>query len=194
MSEENSPIRTGIQNLNEQLGKPSGVTPGENFIATTVVVPYTLSIIKGPSVARGHAENILTYITRSGWTILFAKQYVFTPDSVREFYHEHVDKPYFANVEKVMCDPAGNVAFIAQPNGELIKPVAPVWKAFRDLVGPSSNPDLCPPQTIRGVFSGRWWDGDPTIYADNAIHASDSDASVEREISILYPERVTRHG
>lgn len=155
---------------------------------------FTFAMIKGPSVARGHADNILTYISRSGWTILFAKRYDFTPESVLEFYSEHVGKPYFPNVEKVMCNPAGNVAFFARPNAVITKPSVPVCTVFRNLVGPSSNPNDCPPQTIRGVFSGCWWGGDPTVYADNAIHASDSDDAVRREMNMIYPEGPLYHG
>lgn len=161
---------------------------------TTPRLEYTFAMIKGASVARGHTDNILTNISRRGYSILWAKRFDFTPETLREFYAEHVGHPYWANIEKVMMAPEGNVAFIAQPSVFVRNPAISTCTTFRTIVGESSNPGMCGPTTIRGIFGGCWWGGDPSVYADNAIHASDSDEAVTREIGLIYPEGVFLNG
>lgn len=154
---------------------------------------YTFGMIKAPTVARGQLASILTNISKRGYSLSDVKRVDFTEDLVRLFYAEHVGKPYFQNVIDVMTNPAGCVAFIAQlnhsPNSRAL-----TIDSFRRYMGQSSNPNICSALTLRGTYGGCWWGGDPTVYADNAVHGSDSESSVLREVKLIYPEGISING
>lgn len=151
----------------------------------------TLGIVKGPTIARGQLGPILTDIARRGFTLYDVRRIDFTPETLREFYPEHVGRPYWNNIEKVMMMPCGCVAFIAHThpltmgdgteNGVNLDPIP----RLRAALGESSNPAECSPNTIRGKWAGIHFGAGPSIYADNALHASDSTLSYIRESKIV---------
>lgn len=157
------------------------------------MLDYTFGMIKAPTVARGQLAAILTNISRRGYSLSHVKRVDFTEDLARAFYSEHVGNPYFQNVIDVMTNPAGCVAFVARLT---LSPDVGLHTipTFRTEIGASSNPNICSPISIRGIYGGCWWGGDPLVYADNAIHGSDSEASVLREVKLIYPEGISVNG
>lgn len=165
-------------------GMSCAVVIQEDYGRTIYFTTYdiTFGIVKAPSVKRGHLADILTYLSKNGFSLAGVKAITFTPDLLARFYDEHVGHPYWGNIEKVMLDPAGCVAFMAMHrDGASVS-------ELRKLLGESSNPENCAPNTIRGKFGGAFFGGDPSVYADNALHASDSSFRRETEIGLFYTE------
>lgn len=127
-------------------------------------------MLKPGVVNRRLVGEIISRMEKKGLKLVGLKLMNITPEMAAEHYAEHKEKPFFGELTSYIT--SGPV-------------VAMVWQGddcvtlVRKLVG-ATKPAEAAPGTIRGDFC---------IHTNkNVIHASDSDASAEREINIFFKE------
>jgi Nucleoside diphosphate kinase len=128
----------------------------------------TLILIKPDGVQRSLAGEILSRFERKGLKIVALKMLRVTPELARRHYAEHVEKPFYPGLEKYIT---------SSPILALVAAGPEAISVVRTMVGPT-NGLIAPPGTIRGDFS--------TSNRLNLIHASDGEASAEREIATFF--------
>ncbi|MFF1480080.1 nucleoside-diphosphate kinase [Streptomyces sp. NPDC058301] len=130
----------------------------------------TLVILKPDAVRRGLIGEIIGRIERkAGWTIPAMELRTLDQDTLEQHYGEHKGKPFY---EPLMGFMASGPVVVLVVEGER------VIEGVRQLAGPT-DPIAAAPGSIRGDFG--------TIVRENLIHASDSEASAERELKIFFP-------
>lgn len=130
----------------------------------------TYFMIKPEAVRAGLVPDILRWAMQNRFAVERLEMRRLSPELARRFYAEHDGKPFFADLVRYITS-APVVA--VQLSGE------DAVKRLRTVVG-ATNPKDAAPGTIRYVFG--------TSLQENAVHASDSDASAERELGIVFPE------
>jgi len=123
----------------------------------------TLIVVKPDAVARGLVGEILGRFERRGMKIVELRAQTMTKSKAQEFYSVHKDKPFFGELVGFFT---GGLTVGAVIQGR--DAVALV----RRMVGATKSWESAP-GTIRGDLA--------TGLTDNAIHASDSRESFERE-------------
>lgn len=135
-------------------------------------VESTLAMIKPDSMAAGHADTIIEQIEKQGFKIIQRRSYQLSEAQAKEFYAEHVSKPFFPKLLDFMTS-------------------GPIWAlelgmhgaigAWRAMMGPTNSDSAraTAPTTIRAHFG---IDG-----TKNAVHGSDSPESAAREIAFHFP-------
>ncbi len=98
------------------------------------------------------------------------KQFTFTTEEAKEFYSIHEGKPFFNDLIAYIT--SGPVVGIELEADDAVVKV-------RELVG-ATNPSEARPGTIRYMYG--------TDIQQNAVHASDSDESAEKELAIVFGE------
>ncbi len=128
----------------------------------------TFVMVKPDGVERGVIGEVISRLERKGLKIVAMKMLKIEDSLAKEHYAEHKEKPFFdALVSYITSGPV--VAMVVEGKN--------VIKVVRTLVG-TTNPIEANPGTIRGDFGmdlGR-----------NIIHASDSEKSAQREISLFF--------
>ncbi|KAJ3209854.1 thioredoxin domain-containing protein 6 [Dinochytrium kinnereticum] len=134
------------------------------------VTERTLALIK-PDAYPGRKEEILEAIVGEGFKILEAREVTFSREMAEEFYKEHVGKPFFETLTGWMSS-APIYAMILEKEGAIT--------AWRSLAGPTNSEKAreTSPNSIRARFG--------TDGSQNAVHGSDSPASAEREIHVVF--------
>jgi nucleoside-diphosphate kinase len=130
----------------------------------------TLIIAKPDAVQRGLIGEIITRLERKGLKLIGMKMAGLDDTMLRNHYAEHLEKPFYAGLEQFMK--SSPVVLMAWEGYECIDSV-------RTIVG-ATNPRQAAPGSIRGDLSigtGR-----------NLIHASDSKASGQREVSNFFDQ------
>ncbi len=135
-----------------------------------IIVERTLLIIKPDAVERGLIGEIISRFERAEFAIRAVQSAHLTTEQAREFYAEHEGKHFFAGLIEFMT--SGMVVVIAAERDGAIQ-------RARNLVG-DTNSAKAAPGSIRGDY-GR----DNTA---NAIHASDSPESAQRELAFFFPD------
>lgn len=128
----------------------------------------TLIIAKPDAVQRGLIGEIISRLERKGLKLIGMKMASLDEAILRTHYAEHLEKPFYTGLEEFMK--SSPVVLMAWEGYECIESV-------RGLVG-ATNPRQAAAGTIRGDLSigtGR-----------NLIHASDSKASGQREVSHFF--------
>ena len=123
----------------------------------------TLIVVKPGAVARGLVGEILSRFERRGMKILQLKSQTMTKAKAQEFYSVHKDKPFFG---ELVSSFSGGMTVGAIVSG--MDAVATV----RRMIGATKSWEAAP-GTIRGDLA--------IGLTDNAIHASDSKESFDRE-------------
>ncbi|GAB2729958.1 nucleoside-diphosphate kinase [Kitasatospora kifunensis] len=130
----------------------------------------TLVLLKPDAVRRGLAGEIISRIERkAGWRLSALELRTFERETLETHYAEHLGRPFYEPLLEFMTS-GPSIALIVE--GENVIP------GVRALAG-ATDPLVAGPGTIRGDFA--------TITRENLIHASDSEASAEREIKIFFP-------
>lgn len=142
----------------------------------------TVGLIKSGALAGGLADIIAANILRRGFTILKSIPVTFSEEQVREFYKDHVGKPYWDNLRNSVMGPDGVVALLLTTNTTDVV----AFQEFRRVIGESSDPIKCSPTSLRGIFSDCFYKEEPGPMANNAIHGSDSLESADREARIVF--------
>ena len=128
----------------------------------------TFLMVKPDAVARAEVGGIVSKVEKVGFKIVAMKMLLVDQKLAHEHYKEHTDKPFFEDL----------VALIASgPSVAMVLEGEDCIKSLRALVG-STNPAEAALGTIRtefGIDVGR-----------NAVHASDSPESAEREINLFF--------
>jgi nucleoside-diphosphate kinase len=126
-------------------------------------------MIKPEAVRAGSFADILRCVMQNRFAVDRLEMRNLSPEVARRFYAEHEGKPFFdALVQYITSDRVVAV----QLSGE------DAVKRLRQLVG-ATNPRDAVPGTIRYMYG--------SSLQENAVHASDSDASAERELGIVFP-------
>jgi len=113
-------------------------------------------------------DQIVADLNACGITVLLGKETTFTVELAKEFYKEHEGKPFYASL----------VTYITSgPVYVMVLHVKDAVAKVREVIG-ATDPKKANPNTIRGKYGQEM--------SRNAIHGSDSDASAEREISLLF--------
>jgi len=128
----------------------------------------TLIIAKPDAVQRGLVGEIIARMERKGLKLIGLKMMSLDNELLSAHYAEHLEKPFYADLEKFMS--SSPVVVMAWEGYECVNSV-------RLLVG-ATNPRTADAGTIRGDYaigSGR-----------NLIHASDSKQSGETETNRFF--------
>lgn len=130
----------------------------------------TLIIAKPDAVQRGLVGEIIRRLELKGLKLIGIKMLSLSSELLQEHYEEHLEKDFYAGLEEFMK--SSPVVVMAWEGYECVDSV-------RAIVG-STNPRQAEAGTIRGdmaIGTGR-----------NLIHASDSKASGEKEVSVFFKE------
>ena len=131
-------------------------------------IERTFAIIKPNAVASGHVGQILSEIENSALTLRGMRLARLTPEICKEFYAEHVGKPFFPALEAFMIE--GPVVLLCLEGENAIL-------RWRDLMG-ATDPAKAAPGTLRARFA--------QDMTRNATHGSDSPASATRELGFFF--------
>ncbi len=127
-------------------------------------------MVKPDGVARGLVGEVISRVERRGLKIVAMKMLRIDRELAERHYGEHRDKPFFQGLISYIT--SGPVVAMVVEGKEAVK-------VLRAMIG-ATNPVEAQPGTIRGDFAldvGR-----------NVVHASDSQESAEREISLFFDE------
>lgn len=128
----------------------------------------TLIIAKPDALQRGLVGEIIRRFEVKGLKLIGVKMLALNSELLQEHYSEHLEKPFYAGLEKFMQ--SSPVVIMAWEGYECVSSV-------RSLVG-ATNPREAHAGTIRGdlaIGTGR-----------NLIHASDSPKSGETEVAMFF--------
>lgn len=140
-------------------------------------------MLKQDAIRNNVTNDIIQMIEDAGFTLVayYPENIVSLSDGqINEFYAEHVGRDYYSALFDSIalgCRPL----IVEYPKYDIH-----AWEKMRKLIGPTKARSA-DPKSIRGKFGGHLHDENAPMVA-NAIHASDSLASVRREIKIIFPE------
>lgn len=135
---------------------------------TLLAMEKTLIIAKPDALQRGLVGEVISRLERKGLKLIGLKMIGLDTPVLQAHYAEHVEKPFYTDLEKFMK--SSPVVVMAWEGFECVNSV-------RIIVG-STNPREADAGTVRGdlaIGTGR-----------NLIHASDSKAKGEREVSLFF--------
>lgn len=131
---------------------------------------YSFGIIKPDAMQKKYYGKILDDIASAGYKLIGLKLFQLTEEKAKNFYAKHENKPFFAELIAYMClTPV--LCFVVQKEDAI--------NDFRQLVG-NTDPKLAGKNTLRHKYG-------QDITA-NAIHASDSAESFDREWRFFFTE------
>jgi len=128
----------------------------------------TFLMIKPETVEAGKQGDIISLLIKNRFRIVNMKQFTFSEGDARNFYSIHEGKPFFNDLVSYIT--SGPVIGIELEAEEAIT-------KLRELVG-ATNPAEARPGTIRYMYG--------TDIQRNAVHASDSPESAEKELAIVF--------
>ena len=122
----------------------------------------TLVLLKPDAVQSALVGEIISRIESKGLKVAGMKLILVNNELARKHYSEHVDKPFYAGLEKFITS-SPLVAMVIQGESAI--------SVVRELMGPT-DPKSAAPGTIRGDFG--------MTIGMNLIHGSDSAEAAER--------------
>ena len=128
----------------------------------------TFAMIKPNGVKSGLIGRILDRYTSARISVDGLKLHQMTSEEARGFYAEHVNKPFFPELEAYMTKGPSVMIALAGENA---------IAAVRAING-ATNPAKAEPGTLRYDFA-------PSM-TENVVHSSDSPASAEREVAFWF--------
>lgn len=130
----------------------------------------TFIMIKPEAVNNKKQAEIIDLILKNRFEVVKMRQFRFTDEEARRFYSVHEGKPFFEDlVSYITSGPV--IGLRLEKEGAV--------RVLRALVG-ATNPADASPGTIRYMYG--------TDLQRNAVHASDSPESAEKELAIVFPE------
>ncbi|MCA9078214.1 MAG: nucleoside-diphosphate kinase [Planctomycetaceae bacterium] len=130
----------------------------------------SLILFKPDAVERRLCGKLLSRIEDKGLNIVGLKLIKVTPDLAKQHYAEHVEKPFYPDLESFIT--SGPVVALVVEGPEAIT-------VMRTLMGKTNGRESAP-GTIRGDFG--------VSRQMNLIHGSDGPEAATREISIYFTE------
>lgn len=128
----------------------------------------TLFIVKPDAVRRNLIGKILGHVEERGFRIVEARFGRLTREEAETFYAEHAGKPFFADLVAFMT--SGPVMLTCLEKDDAIA-------ELREVIG-ATDPAQAAPGTIRKLFADS--------KQMNSVHASDSPASADRELKLIF--------
>ena len=128
----------------------------------------TLVLLKPDCVQRRLMGTVIGRFEDKGLNIIAMKMIRVTSELSRQHYAEHVEKPFYPSLEEFIT--SAPVVAMAVEGLEVISVV-------REMLGATSGLKAAA-GTIRGDFS--------SSRQMNLVHASDSEASAERELKLYF--------
>ncbi|KAI8643318.1 nucleoside diphosphate kinase [Parasitella parasitica] len=129
----------------------------------------TVAIVKPDGMA--HQRDILSHIQEHGFIIKHDSTLNASTDQIREWYFDKQDASYYPQLERYLT------------RSEIR--VLQLWRVeavpcLRQLIGPTDSKTARQlyPKSLRALYG--------TDIQENAIHASDSEESAEREFAIFF--------
>jgi len=132
------------------------------------MIEQTLLLIKPNATLHKHAGEIISIIENQAFVLRDIRIMKFDRDSAAVFYQEHLGKEFYARLIDFMCSGTTLALLLEKENAV---------EALRDLIG-DTNPAKRRKGTIRDLYA----EG----ITENAVHASDSPAHAQREISLIF--------
>ena len=136
------------------------------------MIEKTLLLIKPNAVEKRHIGHILTHIEENGFIIENIKVFRFSDELAAQFYIEHWGKDFYQHLIDFMTSDKTVAVVLRKENAV---------NDLRELIG-DTDPHKRRPNTIRSLYA----EG----VTENAVHASDSLAHAERELSLIFPRQV----
>jgi len=130
----------------------------------------TFIMIKPEAVSNKKQAEIIDLILKNGFEIMKMRQFRFSDAEARRFYEIHEGKPFFEDLAAYIT--SGPVVGLELEREDAVR-------VLRALVG-ATDPADADPGTIRYMYG--------TDLQRNAVHASDSPGSAEKELAIVFPE------
>jgi nucleoside-diphosphate kinase len=134
-----------------------------------VPLEKTFLMIKPEAVQSGKHGEIIDLIVKNRFRIVKIRQFRFSEAEARAFYSIHEGKSFFHDLVTYIV--SGQVIGMELEGEGAVS-------LLRELVG-ATDPGKARPGTIRYVYG--------TNLQRNAVHASDSLASAEKELAIVFP-------
>ncbi len=128
----------------------------------------TLILLKPDAVQRRLIGRILSRIEDKGYKIAGLKLIQVTPELARKHYAEHVEKPFYPNLEEFIT---------SSPVVALVVEGPEAISVMRSMMG-ATNGRAANSGTIRGDFG--------SSRQMNLIHGSDGPEAAQREIEIYF--------
>jgi nucleoside-diphosphate kinase len=128
-------------------------------------------MIKPEAVRSGKQGEIIDILVKNRFRIARIRQFAFDAASAKTFYAMHDGKFFFADLIAYVT--SGEVVGIELEKDQAVE-------LLRELVG-ATDPAKARPGTIRYMYG--------TDLQRNAVHASDSRESAEKELAIVFPEK-----
>ena len=128
----------------------------------------TLILLKPDCVQRRLAGRVISRFEDKGLNIVAMKMMQVTPELAKQHYAEHVDKPFYPNLESFII--GGPIVAAVLEGLEAIRVV-------REMLGATSGLQAAA-GTIRGDFS--------SSRQMNLVHASDGPDAATREIELYF--------
>ena len=128
----------------------------------------TFAIVKPAAVKDGHIGEIITTIEQSGLKVVGLKLTRLTPAICQGFYHEHVGKGFYPELEAFMTEGPVAVMVLEGENAIL---------RWRELMG-TTNPANASEGTLRKRFGAS--------IGRNATHGSDKPESAKFEVGYFF--------
>jgi len=128
----------------------------------------TLLMIKPDAVAEGRVGDILTLVERNRFAIRRLTTTRFSRERAERFYAVHRERPFFPDLVAYII--SGPVVAIEIEADDAISRI-------RDFIG-ATNPAQARPGTVRYMYG--------KSLQNNAVHASDSPESAEKELEIAF--------
>ncbi|MCL4108212.1 UNVERIFIED_CONTAM: hypothetical protein GTU68_066135 [Idotea baltica] len=130
----------------------------------------TLILVKPDGLQRRLAGEIISRIENKGLKIVGLKMMKVTPELSKQHYAEHVEKPFYPDLESFIT--AAPVIAIAVEGPEAIS-------TMRTLIGATNGREAAP-GTIRGDYG--------SSRQMNLIHGSDGPDAATRELGIYFAD------
>ena len=128
----------------------------------------TLVLLKPDCVQRRLMGKVISRFEDKGLNVVAMKMIRVTPELSRQHYAEHVEKPFYPSLESFIT--SAPVIAMAIDGLDVIQVV-------RDMLGATSGLSAAA-GTIRGDYS--------SSRQMNLVHASDSEASAQRELELYF--------
>ena len=133
-----------------------------------MAVERTFAIVKPDAVKESHVGEIIAAIEHSGLAIKGLKMTRLTPEICKGFYHEHVSKGFYQELEDFMTE-GPVVLMVLEGENAIVR--------WRDLMG-ATNPANAAEGTLRKRFGAS--------IGRNATHGSDAPASAKFEVGYFF--------
>ncbi len=133
-----------------------------------LIMQKSLVLLKPDCVERRLVGEIIGRFERKGLNIIAMKMVRVSPELSKKHYAEHVSKPFYPNLEEFIT---------SSPIVAMVIEGLDVVRVIREMLG-ATNGLKAAPGTIRGDFS--------SSRQMNLVHASDSEESAAREVSLYF--------